>query len=84
MKILRINNKHKIEPEDYGYGCECSMCGTTFIFDSFEATIPRMINAKPEYCTIMCPNCRNIITLDKCVKFNTLDEKYDFLHQYDE
>lgn len=34
MKILSVMNNHieEAEKKDYGYGCTCDNCGTTFIF----------------------------------------------------
>ena len=40
MKILSVMNNHieEAEKKDYGYGCTCDNCGTTFIFESSECT----------------------------------------------
>lgn len=86
MKILQVNNKHleKPKPEPAEYGCVCGQCGTVFIFNNSEVAIPRMINYKPEDCTISCPNCSKYISLKYCRKFKNNDEKNVFENQYDE
>lgn len=86
MKILSVMNNHieEVEKKDYGYGCTCDNCGTTFIFESSEAAYPRHINPKPNECYVSCPNCKNIITLAKCTKFKTSYELNDFKRIYDE
>lgn len=50
MKILAVHNYHikKIKTERE-YCCSCSKCGTVFVFERSEVTIPRCINPKPEY-----------------------------------
>jgi len=78
MKILAVHNYHikKIKTErEY-------CCGTVFVFERSEVTIPRCINPKPEYCTIMCPNCKNIMSLDVCNEFITTEDKENFYKQY--
>lgn len=84
MKILQLNNKHLEKSKPTEYGCVCSQCGTVFIFDQSEVNIPRTINYKPEQCTINCPNCKKVISLNYCKKFKNADEKNFFENQYDE
>lgn len=85
MKVISINDNHIIRPEpDKEYGCICNKCGTVFTFQRSEASVPRCISPKPEYCTIMCPNCKNIITLDRCKEFKDTAEKIYFEKHYGE
>lgn len=84
MKILQVNNKHLEKPKPSEYGCVCRQCGTVFIFNNSEVVIPRMINYKPEDCTIRCPNCGKGTSLKYCQKFKNSDEKNAFTNQYDE
>ncbi len=83
MKIIAVHNDHiKKQKPEKKYGCVCNKCGTVFIFKRSEACIPRCINPKPEYCTIMCPNCQNIMTLALCTEFKTLKDENDFCDFY--
>lgn len=83
MKILAIHNDHIQKPKsERKYGCVCNKCGTVFVFKRSEATVPRCINPKPKYCTIMCPNCKNIMSLDMCNEFVTTEDKEIFYKQY--
>ena len=84
MKILQVNNKHLEKPKPAEYGCVCGQCGTVFIFNNSEVAIPRMINYKPEDCTISCPNCSKYISLKDCRKFKNNDEKKVFENKYGE
>lgn len=79
MKILAVHNDHIEKKPERKYGCSCSKCGTVFVFERSEVTVPRCINPKPEYCTIMCPNCQNIMSLDMCNEFITIEDKEKFL-----
>ena len=84
MQLLLKRDKHiKQEEKDYGYGCVCGKCDSVFIFERKDACIPRCINPKPKDCTINCPNCQNVIHLDKCKKFNSYSELVIFKDKYD-
>lgn len=63
MEILKIRNRHINKIKECR--CMCSNCGTVFVFKYSELSIP-----KAEFCTIICPNCKYVTTLDKCKEFN--------------
>lgn len=82
MEILKLKNNHLKKPKDIEYGCECSRCGTVFTFHRSEAR-PRHIVLIPNNCTIKCPNCKHIMSLDKCYEFTDENDKKNFLKLYD-
>ena len=85
MKVISVSNNHIVRPEQYKeYGCICNKCGTVFTFQISEASVSRCIPLKLENCTIMCPNCKNIITLDRCKEFKDTAEKIYFEKHYGE
>lgn len=63
METLKIRNRHLNKIKEYG--CMCNNCGTVFVFKYSKLSIP-----KAEFCTIICPNCKYITTLDKYMKIN--------------
>lgn len=85
MKILSTQNNHAKKSEsEKEYGCICNKCNTAFIFKRSEAYIPRCPNPELNCCTVVCPNCHNIMTLAQCKEFKTIDDKIYFEHEHDE
>lgn len=78
MEILKIRNNHLPKKEFKSYGCVCPKCGSAFVFESSETTVPRTFNYTKRDCTIVCPHCETIITLDKCKEFRSEEELNDF------
>ena len=94
MEIIYKGNKHnepKPEPE---FSCECSNCGSAFIFKSSDVCRPRGVIHIPlmsanetkeyekRYYTITCPVCGVMITLDKCnlLRNDSDKEKFKLFH----
>ena len=85
MKVLSVNNKHIKKPEpETEYGCTCRNCGTVFIFKRSEASVPRCINPESKYCSIICPNCKYVMSLAQCQEFKNSEERKQFEYHYDE
>lgn len=72
MEVIAIKNNHR-KKEEKKYGCVCPRCGSVFIFSRSEATIPRSMSYTDRDCSICCPNCKIVLTLDKCKELK--DEK---------
>ena len=81
MEVLLTKNNH-LNRSNIKYGCVCNKCGTVFIFKKSEASVPRCIDARPEHCTIICPNCRYIMTLNQCEQFRSSRQELDFREKY--
>ena len=73
MEVIAIKNNHRKKEEEKKYGCVCPRCGSVFIFSRSEATIPRSMSYTDRDCSISCPNCKIVLTLDKCKELK--DEK---------
>ena len=83
MEVLIKNNKN-LQTNKTEYGCVCPSCESVFIFDDSDIIRTRCINYEEKDCNVKCPICCKYITINKCIKFKSLDDKMIFKHKYDE
>lgn len=78
MEIIYKGNKHNAPKPEQIYGCKCDNCGSAFTFADHEVNKPRTPFFFDKDCSITCPVCGRIITLDKCEKFKDASEEVKF------
>lgn len=83
MEVLQKNNSNLTNTKKITeYGGVCPNCESVFIFDDTDIIRPRCVNYKEKDCKVICPVCNQYISVDKCTKFESNEEKTVFRRQY--